>query len=220
MSEDKSHSSRQRILAAAVETFARKGFASTGVRELAESAGVNLAMVNYCFGTKKELLKVILDTFFTGYLQIVEDELCGDGSVSEKLERFIHRAIQYIDTHRDYVIVTLTEMPHDDPDIIEHKAQWARRAMQVIQAEVCQPLYEDQGVTLSPVAIGPMLISMMSSRFLFAPVLEQVNPPGYGEEFFARYPGLVASIFLNGISGLPDTSKPSEEADGIYEEKG
>ena len=205
VSEDKAHSSKQRILESAVETFARKGFANTGVREIAANAGVNLAMINYCFGTKKELLKVILDTFFSGYLEIVEGELCGAGSVNEKLERFIHRAIRYIENHRDYVIVTLTEMPHDDPEIIEHKAQWARKAMQVIQAQICTPLYEEKGVSLSPVAIGPMLISMMSSRFLFAPVMEQVKPPGYGEEFFAQYPGLVANIFLDGISGLSES---------------
>jgi AcrR family transcriptional regulator len=202
--EDKATTSKQRILDTAVKTFARKGYASTGVRELAENAGVNLAMINYCFGTKKELLKVILDTFFTGYLEIIEQELTPPGSVNEKLARFIRQAVGYIDEHRDYMIVTLTEMPHDDPDIIEHKARWARQAMQILQAEICIPLREEKGVTISPIAVGPMLIGMMSSRFLFAPVMEQVNPPGYGEEFFATYPDLVASIFINGLSNLSD----------------
>lgn len=207
MAEEKSSTSKERILETAVQTFARKGYASTGVRELAEIAGVNLAMVSYFFGSKKGLLKVILDTFFTGYLEIVERELGSQGTVSEKLERFIHRAIEYIAEHRDYVIVTLTEMPHDDPDIIAHKANWARQAMQVIQAEICEPLKNEQGANLSAVAIGPLLIAMMSSRFLFAPLMEHVKPPGYGEDFFNQYPELITSIFLNGINGLSEDTR-------------
>ena len=202
MTENNRQSSKQRILNTAVTIFARKGYASTGMRELAESAGVNLAMINYFFGSKKELLKVILETFFQGYLEIVEAELKGEGTLEEKMTRFIHRAIGYISENRDYMIVTLTELPHDDPDITEYKAQWARKAMVTIRDEVCLPLKQRQGVELSPAAIGPLIIGMMSSRFLFEPVMEQVNPPGYGKDFFKNYPDIIANIFLSGITGL------------------
>jgi AcrR family transcriptional regulator len=202
MKNDKQKSSKQRILSTAVQIFARKGYASTGMRELADSADVNLAMINYFFGSKKELLKVILETFFRGYLEIIEAELTGPGSFDEKISRFIHRAITYISDNRDYMIVTLAELPHDDPEITEYKAQWARKAMYVVQDEICTPVKESQGVDLSPAAIGPLLIGMMSSRFLFAPIMEQVNPPGYGEDFFRKYPDIIASIFLEGIKGL------------------
>ena len=202
MKKNKQKSSKERILKKAVQIFARKGYASTGMRELADSAEVNLAMINYFFGSKKELLKVILETFFRGYLEIIEEELTGEGTFDEKISRFIHRAINYISDNRDYMIVTLTELPHDDPEITEYKAQWARRAMHIVRDEICTPVSESQGVDLSPAAIGPLLIGMMSSRFLFAPVMEQVNPPGYGEDFFRKYPDIIAGIFLEGIKGL------------------
>ena len=102
------------------------------------------------------------------------------------------------------MIVTLTELPHDDPDITEYKAQWARRAMHVIKDEVCLPIKAKRGVELSPAAIGPLIIGMMSSRFLFEPVMEQLQPPGYGDQFFKNYPNIITTIFLEGISGLKD----------------
>jgi hypothetical protein len=108
------------------------------------------------------------------------------------------------------MIVTLTELPHDDPEITEYKAQWARRAMHVVQNEICAPVKESQGVELSPAAIGPLLIGMMSSRFLFAPIMEQVNPPGYGEDYFEKYPDIIASIFLCGIKGIVNGNKEVE----------
>ncbi len=202
MKNNKQQSSKERILDTAVQIFARKGYASSGMRELADAAEVNLAMINYFFGSKKELLKVILETFFKGYLEIIEEELTGQGSFDEKISRFIHRAIQYISDNRDYMIVTLAELPHDDPEITEYKAQWARKAMFVVRDEICLPVKKSQGVDLSPAAIGPLLIGMMSSRFLFAPIMEKVNPEGYGEDFFRKYPHIITTIFLEGIKGL------------------
>jgi len=202
MKNDRQRSSKERILSTAVQVFARKGYASTGMRELAELAEVNLAMINYFFGSKKELLKVILETFFKGYLEIIEEELTGQGSFDEKISRFIHRAIDYISENRDSMIVTLAELPHDDPEITEYKAQWARKAMFVVRDEICLPVRESQGIDISPAAVGPLLIGMMSSRFLFAPIMEKVNPPGYGEDFFKKYPHIITGIFLEGIKGL------------------
>lgn len=194
--------SKERIIKTAVALFADQGYASTGLRELAEKAGVNLAMVNYFFGSKKNLLLTILETFFSGYLRVVEEELVGPDPFELKFRAFIHRAVTYIAENRDYMIVTLAELPHDDPDITQYKAEWGRKAMVIIEKEICLPVQQKTGKKLSPAAVGPLIITMMSSRFLFAPVMERVKPPGYGEEFFAEYADIIATIFLNGIHGF------------------
>ena len=51
---------KERIFRSAVYLFARHGFAGTGLRELAARAEVNLAMINYFYGSQKGLLKEIL----------------------------------------------------------------------------------------------------------------------------------------------------------------
>jgi AcrR family transcriptional regulator len=45
------------IMEAAEELFAEKGFAGTSVRDIAEEAGVNLAMISYYFGSKERLME-------------------------------------------------------------------------------------------------------------------------------------------------------------------
>ena len=207
--------SRDRIIKTAVALFAQRGYASIGLRELAEKAEVNLAMVNYFFGGKKKLLMVILDTFFSGYLKILEQELCRDVPFEEKIRTFIHRAVAYISSNREYMIVTLAELPHDDPDITEHKSQWGKKAMAIIEQGICSPLAVRTGKKITPAAIGPLLISMMTSRFLFAPILDKVQPPGYGDAFFAEYPDLIATIFLNGINGLDQDHKMKNKQEKI-----
>ncbi len=50
---------KQRVLDAAERLFAQKGFAATSLRTITAEAGVNLASVNYHFGSKEALLQSV-----------------------------------------------------------------------------------------------------------------------------------------------------------------
>ncbi len=52
---------RDGLLDAAESLFAEHGFASASVRAITESAGANVAAVNYHFGSKLELIKAVLE---------------------------------------------------------------------------------------------------------------------------------------------------------------
>ena len=52
---------RGNILDSAESLFARKGYAATSLREIAEEVGVNPAMVHYYYGNKKALLRHVLE---------------------------------------------------------------------------------------------------------------------------------------------------------------
>src|SRR5579859_915905 len=50
---------KERILGAAEELFARHGFEGASLRQLTAAAGVNLAAVNYHFGSKDRLIEEV-----------------------------------------------------------------------------------------------------------------------------------------------------------------
>jgi len=202
---------KERIVRAAVALFAHQGFAGTGLRALASAAGVNLAMINYFFGSKKALLKKILDIFLSGYLAIAREELAGDDDLQTKLDRFISHCVTYFESRRDYLLVTITELPHDDPEIIEYKAAWGRQMMEIIDREICRPLSTETGTRVSPTVMGPLLTSMMASRFLFAPIIEQVDPHGVEAVNGSDYADIISRFFLKGISAFQGgTGEPSQ----------
>ena len=64
-----------RILDAAEVLFAERGFTETSLRTITSTAGVNLAAVNYHFGSKKELIQAVFERFLTPFTETLAQEL-------------------------------------------------------------------------------------------------------------------------------------------------
>ncbi len=191
---------RERILAAALTLFARQGFDRTGMRELAREADVNLAMINYFFGSKKRLLMEILDTFFSEFLMIARVELTGDSEVLPRLERYIEESIRFFAARRDHLLIALTDLHHDDPEILEHKAMWGQQMVDLVEKNICGAL----GITVTPKLMTPLLTSMMASRFLFSPVVDKISIDDTTFPDLDTYIGTVAAVFLRGVAPQHD----------------
>jgi AcrR family transcriptional regulator len=81
---------REHILNVAEELFAEKGFDGTSVRDIAQRAGVNLAMISYYFGSKEKLLESLIEAR-GGYVYGILEELNKDMSLSpwDKVDRLV-----------------------------------------------------------------------------------------------------------------------------------
>src|SRR5690554_7101795 len=86
----------ERILDAAEQLFAEKGFAETSLRLITSKAGVNLAAVNYHFGSKKSLIQAVFTRFLNPFVTNLEQELdrqqqagITDPSLEELLEMLV-----------------------------------------------------------------------------------------------------------------------------------
>lgn len=57
---EQEQSTEEKILEAASEVFIEKGFAGTRTRDIAEKAGINLALLNYYFRSKEKLFEQVM----------------------------------------------------------------------------------------------------------------------------------------------------------------
>ncbi|MEH6501062.1 MAG: TetR family transcriptional regulator [Pseudoalteromonas distincta] len=91
----------ERILDAAEQLFAEKGFAETSLRLITSKAGVNLAAVNYHFGSKKALIQAVFVRFLNPFVASLEQELdrhqreggLDDLSLEQLLEMLVRQAL-------------------------------------------------------------------------------------------------------------------------------
>ncbi len=65
----------ERILDSAEILFAERGFAETSLRTITSAAGVNLAAVNYHFGSKKALIQAVFVRFTDPLVDALHDRL-------------------------------------------------------------------------------------------------------------------------------------------------
>lgn len=106
---------------AAIELFAEKGFEGSSIRDLAASAGVNVAMVNYYFGSKDKLFEAIVEykaSFMRGKL----DEIVADNTLNEleKMDKVIESYVQKILTQPSFHRILYQELLMGDRETM-HK---------------------------------------------------------------------------------------------------
>lgn len=70
-----SKTTKLQILNAAESLFASHGFVNTSMRMITQQADVNLAAVNYHFGSKKNLIQSVLQRYFDEAIPLMDDNL-------------------------------------------------------------------------------------------------------------------------------------------------
>lgn len=97
------HDARERILSAAVPLFAESGFDAVGVRAIAAAARVNIAAVNYHFGSKDALIVALCERIISNITaqRIIELDRVEAGTEAPTTEAilaaFIRPAVRFAD---------------------------------------------------------------------------------------------------------------------------
>lgn len=98
-------SPRELIKRHAIRLFAHNSFTGTSVREIAKAADVNIAAINYYFGSKEGLLESLFKEFSANQQSKLTGVLQAPNSVDEfrdRLREFVRRFFQLALAERDY----------------------------------------------------------------------------------------------------------------------
>lgn len=94
---------RTHIIETAMDLFAGKGYEGTSIRDIAEKASVNLAMVNYYFGSKEKLFENIVE-YKSAVTRGILDEILKNKQLSsiEKIYAIIDSYVEKLFIHRSF----------------------------------------------------------------------------------------------------------------------
>ncbi|RME29866.1 MAG: TetR/AcrR family transcriptional regulator [Deltaproteobacteria bacterium] len=208
---DRSAATRERILQAAKHLFAKQGYAATGMRQIAGRAGVSLAMINYHFGSKQKLLLELLDSFFSGIERLAKVNLAGTEPPEEKIRRHIKTMCEMLERETELLQVALLELPRDQPEVLEFKAERMRRVAGLFARHLLPVVNMRRGRPLRLEVAGPAIGAMVFSHFLLRPLVERVFDGRFNKEFYAALPEQLAELALGGLLGVQANRKEGQD---------
>ena len=101
---------KTRIMAAAEELFAVRGYHGATTREIASAAGMNLAMIHYYFGNKEGLYRTIFEDKIERIRGIFASAGAESGTCTERLERVVRAYAEFLCSRPAFVRVMQHEM--------------------------------------------------------------------------------------------------------------
>lgn len=200
---------RRRILDAATILFARKGFAAVGIREIAATAGVNLAMVSYYYKGKAGLLAAVVEVAGAKFSDAVapagEDGLTRD----ERVRRMARGLVAFFRENSELGSVAFNAFrPVDDSETLEFRVKWADEVGAKLDG-FCRELgFDTDDLARAGAVRGALLMSVMTFfEGLYSLKLSGARPRlaagvKLDDAFFDRYADSVADLFLHGIVGM------------------
>ena len=108
----------EKILQAAAKCFTEKGYAGTRTRDIAEEAGINLALLNYYFRSKEKLFQKImlskLEQMFGTILPILMDE---NTSLEEKITLATDKYLDLLSENPNLPLFIISEIQKETSEI-------------------------------------------------------------------------------------------------------
>jgi len=126
--------SRARLVAAAAQEFAARGFDGAKVDRIAARARVNKAMVYYHFKNKAALYRDILRDVFGTVGELVEGARAAGGAPEHQLRAFIVAIAEGAATRPHFPAIWLREMAEGGRHLDDSVILQLRRVMQVLGA--------------------------------------------------------------------------------------
>jgi len=112
---------KEHIINKSMELFALKGFEGTSIRDLAAAADVNVAMINYYFGTKEKLFESMVETKAAATRGVL-DEIANDKSLSsiDKINQIIETYVNRLFSHRQFHRVIHQELMLSKRELLQN----------------------------------------------------------------------------------------------------
>ena len=171
MDPEKDISTEEKILISASKVFTEKGFSGTRTRDIAEEAGINLALLNYYFRSKEKLfeqvMKVKIVLLFGKILPIVTDEKT---SLEEKIDLASEKYFEILSKNPNLPLFILSEIQKKPSNIMA-----LIPVDRLFKNSVLMKQIEEKKPGLNPIHFIVNFLSMTAFPFIVKPILKNFN---------------------------------------------
>jgi len=169
-------STEEKIMQAAKKLFTQNGFAATRTRDIANEAGINLALLNYYFRSKEKLFDIVMIDNFRQFIKGISIHLLdGATTMEQKIQRIVTAYIDFLNNNPDLPIFIINEIRGNTSKI----AQQINEEVAPLRAHMFRQIQEAgrQGriTPIDPFHFIANLIGLTVFPFIGRPLLQRVT---------------------------------------------
>ncbi len=163
---DKELTTEEKIIDAARKLFTQKGFAATKTRDIAEEAGINLALLNYYFRSKQNLFQIIIEEKFDQLFGVINPILSNSEiSLEEKIETLVTNYTNMLLGNDDLPLFVLSEIKTN-----EFLIKRVRQNAEILSHPVIEKQLKERGFTTTGFNFIMNVMSLTLFPFMSKPL--------------------------------------------------
>lgn len=187
-----------KLIAAALPLFAMKGYVAVTVRELADAANVNSALISYYFGGKENL-----------YVAVLESQVAFIGRVVDRLIAAKLSPIASIKLYAEEIVAVHQQCPYLFRLLSGELVNPTECLERVVKKQIARVFVFFRQTFQEGVAIGDFrsdldieyaivsLASILNFYFMVRPLTQQMLRPSNDQD--DQYVAQAVTIYLNGV---------------------
>lgn len=197
--EEQKRLTHGRVLEAALELFAERGFEAASLRDIGAKAGVSHAVIRLHFGNKAQLWQQTVDFLFRR-MQSEMRPMPGDPDYAEGtagLELFVRRYVAYCARHPEHARLMLMESMHDSEQLRYAVDEHIRPAHQFLERMLKAAVADGFPLDLPPAHMTYILAAASQSVFALAHEARRIyGVDVLGDDFVAHHADAVVRLLF------------------------
>src|SRR5688572_23047507 len=166
------HSTEEKIKQAARKVFTQKGYAAARTRDIAEEAGINLALLNYYFRSKEKLFDIVMMETMQQFIMAMRGIF--NNEKSSLIEKVVEMADKYIDLfseHPHIPLFVLSEMrTHPDKFVANMGIKTV-----LLESHFFKQIIQATKGKMNPLHFIMNMIGLTVFPFIAAPLLKNIG---------------------------------------------
>lgn len=196
----KDQTTEEKILAAAREVFHKRGFDGTRMQDIADTAGINKALLHYYFRNKENLFNAVFTEALSTMVGTVSSIFMNPGSLEEKLEQFYEYHITFLQQN-SYLPWFIINGLYEKPDQIRQLMTRNNFEPGKVLGRIVENLKEDGIDVEDPLQIFANILSLSIFPVVARPMLSHFfNLSDKGmEQFYEVRKKTLPRFVINGM---------------------
>ena len=180
--EEADSSTEEKIKSAARTIFHKKGFAATRTRDIAEEAGLNLALLNYYFRSKQKLFDLIMLESLQQFLKSMTDVFNNqETSLEKKIELLVSNYIDLLAEEPDIPLFILSELRNNPQELVSKMKIKEVMMKSYLMKQLQQAMQEGRIAPVHPLHFIMNIMGLTVFPFIARPILSNLGDLSDGD---------------------------------------